>query len=34
MNNTEMTDTDRMICTVFVVLMLTARLWLPLLCGT
>jgi hypothetical protein len=33
MNNTEMTDTDRIICAVFVLLFLTHRLWLPLLVG-
>ena len=33
MNHTEMSDTDRIICAVFVLLMLTWRLWLPLLFG-
>ena len=31
--NNEMTDTDRIICAVFILLMLTWRLWLPVLFG-
>lgn len=33
MTDPEMTDTDRIICTVVILLALTCRLWLPLLFG-
>ena len=33
MNNTEMTGADRIICVVFILLVLTQGLWLPLLFG-
>jgi hypothetical protein len=33
MSNSEMTDTDRIICAVFILLVLTHGWWLPLLFG-
>ena len=33
MNHTEMNDTDRIICAIFILLVLTTRVWLPLLFG-